>query len=124
MILRRTTVAEPQHVAPYDDRFTAGYRAGFEAGKAAAYRDSTHITDSLNALAAEPAVQRAPRVTGPKCVDCGHAYTTHNELGYCQAKGKAGSDGCHCEYAMDAEQRARIDARHSEVKPTSTSLEP
>jgi hypothetical protein len=95
---------------PSDD-FREGYRIGFEAGKASASLTFGRVDTALHALASEPSVRR-PRVLGPKCVDCGHAFSTHNDLGYCQARGKAGSDGCHCDYAMDAEQRAQIDARN------------
>jgi len=85
----------PQY-ATVGEAYTAGYRNGFEAGKLAQLRDSAQIEATLAELRNTPARRRQPTPANRRCHDCGHADTTHNELGYCQARGKAGSDGCHC----------------------------
>jgi hypothetical protein len=79
------------------EAYKAGFRNGFEAGKLAALRESVQPEETLAALRAlAPPRRRQPTSASRRCHTCGHVDTTHNELGYCQARGKAGTDGCHC----------------------------
>lgn len=76
------------------DRYQEGFRNGFEAGKASALRE----------LSASVKIERHKRAAKsyrtPKCV-CGHAASTHNDQGYCQARHdkdtpKGINFGCMC----------------------------
>jgi hypothetical protein len=57
--------------------------------------------------------RRAPLPPERKC-DCGHADTTHNDLGYCQAKGREKfSDRCDCDTFENDHLRARNAEYHA-----------
>jgi hypothetical protein len=74
--------------------YQTGYRAGFAAGREAALRE---IRESVELSKRAPR-KRAPFPDSRRCV-CGHADTTHNELGYCQARrdrSNKHSDQCYC----------------------------
>ena len=94
----------------------AGYRDGFEAGQIKAF-----VPMKL------PVRTPKTRVTTPRC-DCGHVASTHNDLGYCQARGKKNS-GCHCDVFQNddvrrvwAERKAAL-AVEQEVSETETGDE-
>ena len=81
-----------------------GYRLGFEAGKAVALYE---LSDSV----AVPQAKRAPAPhRTPKC-SCGHAISTHNELGYCQARRDKSdpkhSTQCYCDSFSEAKPAER-----------------
>lgn len=93
----------------------AGYRDGFLTGRAG------QMTAYVDSLLPKPAPKTAPkpRALKPKCEDCGHAAVTHNELGYCQARGKKNSDGCHCDYFRDSAREAEVRAWHAANPPAA-----
>ena len=75
--------------------YKAGFRNGFDAGRSVAVKDAQNIRDALTALASTPGIHKRPLVPLERRCDCGHADTTHNELGYCQA-GTRTLKECHC----------------------------
>jgi len=67
-----------------------------------------------------PTYPPTPRNLTPKCV-CGHAARTHNDLGYCQAKGRDKfSNQCDCTSFETPEQEAAQLARKAAALPALT----
>lgn len=79
--------------------YKAGYRAGFEAGRVKALEEPAAKLDlvALSRASTAPPPRRQRPTSGSRRCTCGHVDTTHNELGYCQARGARYSDGCHCD---------------------------
>lgn len=90
-----------------------GYRGGFAAGRMAALQERVAADRALaelrELLAAEPVKRRVLPVER-RC-DCGHADTTHNDLGYCQAKDRSVdrryADRCPCSSFENSFTRAK-----------------
>lgn len=95
-------------MSDYDvESYQAGYRAGFDAGKASA-------VDAL--LPVTVRRKRLPLPADRRC-DCGHADRSHNDLGYCQCKGRDGYDSCGCEgFTNEHHRRIVAEYRASENK--------
>lgn len=98
----------------YDpESYKAGYRVGFEAGKM-----SASFAQGGLAAAIQKFTENQPKQTRrstPKC-DCGHARSTHNDLGYCQGKDRtvdrSYADQCGCEGFENDQTRAAREARN------------